>query len=313
MPNKKSITLYFVLTLFLFSKRSLAQGDLLYEKNNFGFSLGAHFALGSHFQRLGLSVNAYYISNQFQLNADTRIYFSAKNLGPSFFYTEAVSALGMVVGYGSKQTFYNPFLSSISNQTNYKYSVGYSYNAYWNKIKTMQQTGIIALQFDKISVITENDLLARPALDRFRTGAILVQYQYEDIVQAAINCTMWTGKMGFANRTDSKYPAVGYIDTTGSLYASYSHGLLSAQTKFNLGYGQSVQTNIGIDAEQVRHVFQNKIIHDVCWLPKNWFKRNNCHVPMLDNKGGQYLYSEGQKVKAPRLYWNVFSNPSLFY
>jgi hypothetical protein len=313
MPNKKSIALCLVLTLFLFSKKSLAQSDLLYERNSLGFSLGAHFAVGSHFQRLGLSINAYYISNHFQVNADTRIYFSAKNLGPSFFYTEAVTAVGVVVGYGKKQTIYNPFLSSISNQTNYKYSVGYSYNAYWNKIKTTQQTGIIALQFDKVSIITENDLLARPAFDRFRTGAILVQYQHEDIMQVAINCSMWTGKMGFANRSDTNYPAVGYIDTIGSLYANHSHGLLSAQTKFNLGYGQSLQTNIGIDAERVRHTFQNKIIHDVCWLPKKWFKRNNCHIPMLDDKGRQYLYREGQKIKASSLYWNVFSNPSLFY
>ncbi len=313
MLSKKNALIYLLLAFILCFKKSKAQGDLVYEKNNVGFSVGAHFAIGSHFQRLGLSLNTYYFTNQFQVNADTRIYFSAKNLGSAFFYTEAVTALGVVVGYGTKQVMYNPFLSSISNQTNYKYSFAYSYNAYWNKIKTTQQTGIVALQFDKVSVITENDLLARPAFDRFRTGAILVQYQHEDIMQAAINCTMWTGKMGFANRSDSKYPAVGYIDTTGSLYANYSHGLLSVQAKFNLGYGQSLQTNLGVDAEEVRHVFQNKIIHDVCWLPKKWFKRNNCHIPMLDDKGGQYLYREGQKIRAPRLYWNVFSNPSLFY
>lgn len=291
----------------------LAQRDIQFQTSSLGLSVGAHFAVGSHFQRLGLSINAYYLNNHVQLNTETRVYFSAKNLGPSGFYTEAVTAIGIVGAIGEKQEVYNPFLSSVSNQTGYKYGLGYSFNAYWNRIKTTQQTGTLAFLINSVSVITENDLLARPALDRFRTGAILVQYQHKDLVQAAINCTMWTGKMGFAVRNDKAYPAPGYMDTIGSIYSQYSHGLLSAQGKFNIGFGQTVQANIGADAEQVRHVFQNKIIHDVCWLPKKWFERTNCHVPMLDDKGGQYLFKEGQNIKPTKLYWNVFSNAGLFY
>jgi hypothetical protein len=303
----------FSIYVYIFSFHLFGQHDVQFQRKNVGLSVGAHFALGSHFQRLGLSINAFYIKNHFQLNTETRVYFSAKNLGPKGFYTEALTAVGVLGAFGKRQTIYNPFLSSVSNQTGYIYGLAYSFNAYWNRIKTTQQTGTIAFHFDKVELITENDLLARPALDRFRTGALLLQYRHENILQVGLNCTMWTGKMGFANRNDKTYPAPGYMDTTGSVHPRYSHGLLSAQAKFNIGYGQNVQANIGVDAEQVRHVFQNKIIHDVCWLPKKWFERKNCHIPMLDVKGNQYLFKEGQKIKPEKFYWNIFSNAGLFY
>ena len=112
---------------------------------------------------------------------------------------------------------------------------------------------------------------------------------------------MWTGAMGRTVRGDSNFPSGCYIDTTGGTYTSFSHGLLSAQFKYNMGHSQIIQSNIGIDAEQVRNVMQNKLIHDVAILPKSWFKRNNCHIPMLDDKGEQYLFKPGQKIKNPTL------------
>ena len=169
------------------------------------------------------------------------------------------------------------------------------------------------MQFDAVSVIIENDILARPVLDRFRTGAFLIQYQYEDIFQAAINCSMWTGAMGKTVRDVPAFPWGCYIDTTGGIYTDISHGLLSAQIKCNMGYSQIIQANLGVDAEQVRNTIQNKVIHDFFFLPKKWFKRNNCHIPMLDENGNQYLFKPEQKIKKAELYWNVFCNGNLFY
>ncbi len=303
----------YLLGLLSLSKALPAQNDLLLNTTNAGFSVGAHFALGSHFQRLGLSINAFYVNSSFQFNAEARAYFSAKNLGPHLFYTEAVMALGVVYGFGKKEVYSNPFLHSASNQTGKQYALAYAYQTYWNKIRTTQQTGIIALQFNKIQFITENDLFAKPSLDRFRTGAFLIQYRYEDLMQLGVNATLWTGKLGFPVRTDKNYPGAGYMDTTGNVYGNTSHGLLSAQALFNLGNGQSIRGNLGVDAEKVRHVIQNRLIHDVCWLPKKWFPRKNCHIAMLDEKGQLYLFKKEQRIRPSRLYWNVFSNPSLFY
>lgn len=262
---------------------------------------------------MGIVLQGYFVYDFVQVNAEARVYHNLKNLGPKLEYNELVTSLGGVLAFGNKQDYFNPFLSSVSNQTQRPFGIGYSMNTYVNKIRTKQATGTIALQFGPVSLIGENDLFARPLLDRFRTGAFLIQYQHKDIFQAAINCTMWTGKMGNECRNDKEFPHVGYIDTVGGLYTNYSHGLLSAQFKWNAGYGQNAQLNLGVDAEQVRNAIQNRLIHDMIIFPRKWFTPINCHIPMLDENGNQYLYRKNQKIRRPNFYWNAFSNAGLFY
>ena len=288
--------------------------EVLYSNKNYGFNVSANIAIGSHFQRCGFNLNFYYVKDFFQSNSELRAYFSIKNLGPKFVNTELVLAQGIVLGYGQKQSLFNPFIHSVSNQTAYKNSFSYSYNAYFNHIKTTQQTGIVSLQFDKITVITENDILARPTLDRFRTGAFLIQYQYDDKFQVALNNTMWTGQMGKIQTTESTVIySQCYMDTTAGKYCNFSNGLMSAQFKYNVGLSQNAQLNIGVDSEHIRNVVQNKFIHDARFIPKKLKRRKVCHIPMLDTEGNAYLYKTNQRVKKSKLYWNLFSNPNLFY
>lgn len=314
MSIKNNIVKVFtILIFFILLKPSYGQ-DRFYQDKNMGFNVGVNFALGSHFQRFGVNLNFFYVNNFIQANSEIRAYFSLKNLGPKFKNTELALAQGLVIGYGEKQNFYNPFISSISNQTEYKNAISYSYNCYLNKIKTSQVTGIAAFQFDRISLIIENDILAKPILDRFRTGAFLLQYQYDNLFQAAVNCTMWTGKMGKTVSTDRpEIYSKCYMDTTDGVYSNISHGLLSAQFKYDLGFGQCVQANIGVDAEQVRNAVQNKFIHDMKFIPKKWNKAKNCHIPMIDENGNQYLYQAESKVRKPELFMNLFTNPNIFY
>jgi hypothetical protein len=272
-----------------------------------GFNIGLVSALGNRFQRIGLTFQAYYYYDFAQVNAEVRIYHNFRNLGPPKRHNELVAAAGLVYGYGVKEKEHNPFLSVVSNQTHYSNSVGYSYNVYVNKIKTTQQTGIIALQFHQFSIISENDIFARPMLDRFRTGAFLVQYQYKDLYQFAANCTMWTGQMTNKVINNRDFPFNCYMDTTNGVYTNYSNGLLSGQFKMALDGGQNLQANMGIDAEQVRNFVQNRLIHDVI------HKSKNCHMPMIDTAGDQYLYRPGQKIKPSRLYWNIFTGAASFY
>ena len=300
---KKHILLYFVCFVVSTASAQVFCGA------NWGFNIGAVTALGNKFQRIGFTFQTYYYYNFAQANAELRIYHNFKNLGPVKQYDEVVASAGLVFGYGTKQKEHNSFLSIVSNQTKYKNSVGYSYNIYFNKIKTTQQTGIIALQFNKISIISENDIFARPTLDRFRTGAFLVQYQYKNLYQFAVNCTMWTGQMG--NKVSNGKGC--YMDTTAGVYTNYSHGLLSAQFKMALDGGQNLQANVGVDAEQVRNFVQNRLIHDMIFIPKKWNKSKNCHIPMLDTENNQYLYKPNQAIKSPQPYWNIFSSAATFY
>lgn len=269
-------------------------------------------AVGNRFQRIGLNINAYYFYDFAQVNAGIRLYRNLRNLGPQREYNESVVSCGVVLAYGGKQKYFNPFVNEYSNQTKRKFCVAYSYNAYFNKVKTKQQTGIVVLQFDKISFITENDILAKPFFDRFRTGGFLIQYQYKNVFQAAVNCTMWTGQLGRQVMDNKNFPC-GYMDTTGGTYSNISHGLLSLQVKCNLGYGQNAQANVGVDAEQVRNFVQNKLIHDMIFVPRKLFKQINSHIPMIDSDNRQYLFNPGQKVKRLDFYWNTFSNSSAFY
>lgn len=269
-------------------------------------------AVGNRFQRIGVNLNSYYFYDFVQVNAGIRLYRNLKNIGPKVEYNESVISGGLVLACGKKQKYFNPFVNEYSNQTKRKFSLAYSYNAYLNKVKTKQQTGIVAFQFDKISIVAENDILAKPFFDRFRTGAFLLQYQYKNIFQAAVNCTMWTGQMGRQVMDNGNFPR-GYMDTTGSVYSNHSHGLLSLQVKANLGHAQNAQANIGVDAEQVRNFVQNKLIHDMIFIPRKWFRQINSHIPMLDSSGKQYLYLPDQKVKKPDFYWNTFTNSTAFY
>ena len=302
-------------TALVFSSCSpfLAQ-DQATNSTNLGFQLTLNASFGTHFQRLGINVNFYFRSGFFQANSEVRAYYNFRSLGPKYRYAELVLSQGVLFGYGAQQTNSNPFFSSVSNQTNFINSFAYSYNAYFNKRKTTQQTGIFAFQFDKLSLITENDLFARPSFDRFRTAAFLIQYQYGDVFHAGLNCTMWTGRMGRKHPIDHlKMKSDCYLDTLGALYANTSHGLLSAQVKYNTGYTQNVQVNAGIDAEQVRNAVQNKFIHDMPLTPHKWPRGKNCHLPMLDEKGNPYLYAEDQKIRKAKLFLNAFSNANVFY
>jgi len=310
----KRFTLYKFLFLCFIPFWGSSQ-DFLFQKQHAGFNFGGCLSLGSHFQRIGLVLNTYYVAgNHVQINVENRLHFNLKNLGPKMSYGEMVNSLGFVLGFGGNANYVNPFLSPVSNQTNLRYSIGYSFNDYRNKIKTSQQTGIISIQTGPVNILSENDLFARRSLDRFRTAAFLIQYQYRDKFQAGINCSMWTGKMGYKREnTDSHFYFGCYMDTTEGVYTNYSHGLLSAQVKFHAGNGQVVQTNAGIDAEQVRNFAQNKLIHDMIFLPRKWKKANNCHIPMLDEKGNQFLFQVGQKVKKATPYYNISSNQLLFF
>ena len=281
----------------------------LEQTTHYGFNVGFVSAFGTHFQKFGIVVQGYYVYQFAQVNASVRLYDNFKNLGPKGEYAEINAALGLCVGYGKKDvstssTTTNQFVSSVGNQTGYRNSIAYSYNVWYNRRKTSQVTGIIALQFNHFSIISENDLLAKPVLDRFRTGALLIQYQDKNI-QYAVNATLWTGQLGRAVTNDTLFPYKGYINTEGGVYTNYSHGLLSAQIKVSNEYGQYLQANAGIDAEQVRNVLQNKAAHTL--FPNNYF------IPMNDTTGNQYLYKKGQVIKKPKLYLNAFTNANVFY
>lgn len=283
-----------------------------YQENNLGINVGIVAAFGSQFDRFGFTVNSYYARSHFQVNTGLRCYFNFKNIGPNQQYIEAVASLGVVYAYGEKNESYSMFFNPVSNQTYRKNSIGYAFNYYINPIGTSQQTGTISIEVNQFNLIAENDIFARPKLDRFRTGAFLLQYK-TDSLALGLNTTLFTGEMG-KKIQDENYPFSHlYKSNKEGKYTQHSHGLLSVQAQYITDYYQQLQANIGVDAERVRHVVQNRLIHDLIFLPKAWRKKTNAHIPMLDKDEEQYLFKKDQLVKKPKIYYNMFSNSGLFY
>ncbi len=274
-----------------------------------GATIGLTIYLGNKTDRIGVFAGAWLRYDFVQINTGIRAYYNFKNLGPPGRYWGFNSYGGLLFGWGKCDSIINPFITSVSNQTTRRYSFAYSYNIYCDGIGTSQRTGTFALQLNRVNIITENDLFGDNK-DRFRTSAAVVQYRYKSTI-FGINVILWTGENG-PRIANTNYPSRrGYKEPVR--FGSYSHGILCFQVQQDLGCGQNVQASAGIDAEQIRHVFQNKIIHDFAFLPAKWVKNPSSHVPMLDTENKMYLYQPGQKIRKPTPYFNLAANPELFY
>lgn len=301
-----------VLSAGLLSAKAQESPNVL--RSNFGVYGGLHMSFGSHVQRLGLNLGFFAYHGQVQSNTEIKLYWNYKNLGPDRRHSELVISQGLVLAYGEKRQAESPFYSLTANQTGYANALAYAYNAYFNRIQTSQQTGILALQFGDIFLLSENDLLAKASLDRFRTGAFMLVYQYQSLYQFGLVCNLWTGQMGPGQVPGTaNFPVRCYMDSSGGRYTQYSHGLLAAQFKAALPYRQIAQARLGIDAEQLRNAVQNKVMHDMVFLPEKWRPISNCHIPMLCKDGSPYLYEAQQELKEARLYLEAGLNPALFY
>ena len=301
--------LFLLAIFFLVTLLTTAQ---TFSGKNYGLNVGLHLAAGTHFNRIGISCNGYYAHNAYQINSGFNIYYNFKNIGPSKKYFEFAPSIGIIFSYGNNDSVKNLFISPLGNQTRKRNSIGYALNYYLNNIKTSQATGTLSLQFGNFQIISENDLFAGGIRDEFRIGSALVQYRDKNF-QYGINYTGWAGARG-SYVDDPNFPSRnGYMDMSHSLYGNVAAGLFSAQIQYAAHYGQILQGNIGIDADQLRNFFQNKLIHDLFFLPKNWHLKAGSHDPMIDSEGKMYLYKKDQKIRPAKLYFNLFANPNLFY
>ena len=136
-------------------------------------------------------------------------------------------------------------------------------------------------------------------------------------MQYEIRSVLWHGNTkGFTakNICETKYPCrYGYRNFSKCQYGNYSHGILSARISHAFSSGQMAHLDLGIDSEKVRHGLQNLLIHDMILIPEKWNKARNVHYPMLDEKGEPFLFLEGQKIRADRLYFSLGLNEKGFY
>ena len=283
--------------------------------DEFGGMLGLSLTLGTVRQRLGMIAKGYYAGSDFQANVEVGVHYNFASFGPPVAGPEVRSSLGGVFAWGDTDDTDNVFLSPVSNQTGHKYSLAYAYTYYWDQIETSQPTGTVALQFDTVHLVTENDILAGRGGDKFRTGAFSAAYR-SDKTMVALKTVLWTGDTGKNTQKikDTQYPGrFGYKDMSRAPHGAYSHGILSAQVQYAWYKFQTLGGEVGVDSEKVRHALQNRFIHDMDFIPDKWVPYENPHVPMRDAKGGAYLFKEGQTIAPAEPFVELSMNPSLFY
>jgi hypothetical protein len=284
-----------------------------FTNNNFGISAGCVISTGTHVNQIGVFIRTYVKYDRFQWNNDIRMNYYFRYLGPKIPFPEFQVSSGVLIGYGKQNAGENLFWGKTSNQTGFRNAIAYAYNAYFNTIKTSQQTGTISFQWNHFYLASENDLFARPILDRFRTAALQFAYQKENW-KISLTHAMWTGRLGKAVKDSCYRSPAGYLDTCKCTFGCFSNGLLYVSGEFvEREFQQQLRASAGVDAEQIRHAVQNVIIHDAPFIPKKLRTSTNFHFPMIDDKGQQYLFRPGQKIRKPRLYFNLFANPDLIY
>ena len=79
------------------------------------------------------------------------------------------------------------------------------------------------------------------------------------------------------------------------------------------GYSHQAFVQGGIDDEGIRHLFQNKLMHDMKFIPSKWEHMNNPHIPMLQPDGTAYLFKTGQLVRKPKPFFEIGLNNPLFW
>lgn len=287
----------------------------------YGFTAGISFSFGTHVNRLGFNLAGYYNYAFAQANIGMRGYYNFQSFALKNKGLELQLASGFQLAFGRKDSARSPFIGASENNTLRDYSVGYDYLIYLDRQQTSQTSGMLSISALDFKFVTENDLFGfgQGWRDRYRTGGFQLEYRYQDF-KFALNSTMWTDDYTICRKvTDSDYPArFGYKKDEKTKHCGLCVSTFSARVNYlvppaTVPFNQNLQVDIGVDAEQVRNLFQNKLVHDHYPIPVKFIKRSPCHIPMQAEGGGQYLYGEGQRIEKAKFYFNLAANQGIFY
>lgn len=282
-----------------------------YFSTHFGGSVGLVLNLGSHLHSVGVNVRTYYTDYFFQINATSTLYFHGSHWGNRKQFIETRSSLGAVLLAGKKDAEIDFQLDGLNHQTSYRYGIGYNYVWYMDTRSTSQRSGGFSMHLNKVTVYHENDVFAGQAKDRFRTGHLLVTYQMNEF-KWGLGVNLWTGETAnsrWERISMDKLPN-GYRSLEENLYGKTSHGVFYGSFSYQLPYSQDVHLKLGVDSEQVRHLIQNRLTHDLFFLPKR-FVRNTPHYPRLDENGCPVFSKED--MRSNRFFMQFGSNENWSY
>lgn len=285
----------------------------------------AHFQITSNFgfpeNNVGFRIiGEYRTSQNIELALAYGLNYHMSNFGPNQNHLEHSLMGSMHAVWGDKiideEQEDLSFIKFLDSRT-YKNSVGYTWQRFFNSIGTTQNVGTFHMRFNKTVSQFSNDVFANTnGKDRYRSGGFAFGF-YENKTLIMTKLLIWTGDSHckeVKKVRDTDYPARwGYRDVSDCNYGRLSHGILSFFVARDIGYGQVVGTQAGIDSEHIRHFVQNKVFHDLYFVPRFMNKTKNLHLPMKTQNGENYLFKDGQEVRNNRFVWQFSLNPSTLF
>ena len=279
-----------------------------YFRDHFGGSIGISMTIGTHNSGIGFNLQGYYTDYFYQFNVGSRWVFFPHSFGERKSSWENRNVAGLVLLAGSEDRQVDFELDGLNHQTKKNWGIGYNYIWYFDGAKTSQTSGGFGVHLKAFSLYHENDLFGGFGRDRYRTGQFHFSYQYQQHKFTA-GVQLWTGESKTAPLlTDgcSDCPS-GYRDLRNSKYGKTSHGIFYLGWRQNQSYRQNSMVRIGIDAERIRHIFQNKLIHDL----GAYVFRPTPHYPMLDSEGNPTF--DVSQVRKPKPYLLIGANSGWAY
>tara|TARA_B110000285_G_scaffold124397_1_gene140410 strand:- start:4223 stop:5110 length:888 start_codon:yes stop_codon:yes gene_type:complete len=283
-----------------------------YFSEHFGVSIGISTNFGTHINSIGLTLNGYWTDYFVQINAKSSLHFHLTNLGERKKYFEARTAFGAVLLVGKKERDTIDFqLDAVNHQTKYNFGLGYNYIIYHDNINSTQRSGGFAVHLKDFTIYHENDIFAGQGRDRFRTGQFHFAYRYQDY-KFGLGVKMWTGETRGGQHVDFVNDKIrgGYRTLDHLPYGKTSHGIFYGAFSYNLPYKQDAFMKIGIDSEEIRHAIQNRLIHDLIFLPKS-VKHHSSHYPRLDEFGCPVF--ERNSTKKDRLHFQLGTGDAWYH
>jgi hypothetical protein len=294
--------------LFLYPFLLFGQESRFY---SIGARVGITYSFGTHTNALGFCANTYFATNHIQFNVGGTITYNFTGLGVRRDFTESMVNTGLVV-HGGK--IINPIsfeFNSLNHQTQSPYSLAYSYIWYFDGLNTRQRSGSWKVEIERISLTFENDLFGGQGKDRFRTGALLLSYR-DSMQSVSLGVQLWTGETKGGRvfpESTNEFPN-GYKDLSANYLGKTSHGNLFVAYSKKITATIAPSFRLGVDSERVRHLFQNKISHNLCNLP---FRRTHKSVyyPMLSKEG--YPVLNNSQIRKPKPYFQYSLNEQTSY